>query len=56
MAAKDAIIENLTRELDSLRAKLAEAERKYHHLNTTTAAELVSLSPLGCGGVWPYDL
>lgn len=51
MAAKDAIIEQLRRELDSLHAQLAEADRKYQHLNTTTAAEIVSVLGGGRGVV-----
>ena len=49
LAAKDAIIEQLRRELEDMHAKLSEAERKYHQLNTKTAAELVSTTKW----VWP---
>ena len=49
LAAKEAIIEQLRRECDHLRGKLAEAERKYQHLSTTTAAEIVSTTLEGAG-------
>ena len=46
VAAKEAIIDQLRRELNDLHSQLNEADRKYNHLNTTTAAEIVSK---GCG-------
>lgn len=49
LAAKDAIIDQLRRELEELHARLGEADRKYQLLNTTTAAELVSEDGRGGG-------
>jgi chromosome segregation ATPase len=42
LAAKDGIIAQLQRELQDLRAKLAEADDRLLHLTTSKAAELVS--------------
>ncbi len=42
MAAKEAQLEQMQRELENLRAQLSEADRKYHLLNTSSAAERVS--------------
>jgi len=42
LAAKDAIIEQLRRDLQEMQAKLDEADEKLLHLTTSKAAELVS--------------
>ena len=43
LAAKNAVLEQLRRELRDLQAKLDEAEEKILHLTTSRAAEVVSL-------------
>ena len=42
LAAKDATIAQLQKEIAALRAKLAEAERKYQLLSNSSAADIVS--------------
>ena len=48
LAAKDAIIDQLRRELEELHARLGEADRKYQLLSTTSAAENVRREGWSC--------
>lgn len=56
LAAKEAEVEQLQRELEDLRARLSEADRKYHHLNTSSAAERVRVGPCTPGLEWDFSV
>ncbi len=46
LAAKDAAIEQMQRELEELQSKLGTAEQTILHLTTSKAAEMVRSNPL----------